>query len=313
MKKEVKVAIFGICILALTYWGISFLKGFDILRPHNSYHISYEKSDNIEVSSPVLLKGIKIGTVVAVTIEDVHGNVNVTVEVKRKYKIPSDSKAMISNKSVLGGKAIFILIGDDSEILTDGGSLTGTIDNNMTEQIDEVKTKMFNAVDRLSETLEGINKLLDSTNILNLSSIIANINDVSGNVNDILVNEKQKISSVVSNLDSVTRDLKNITPQLNNVVANISTVTDSLSTSLPLFVNNANVTISEINETIKAINDRKGSLGKLVYDPMLYDNLSEASDNLSILLSDLKQNPKRYVSFSLFGKRDKTPKTNNVK
>ena len=305
IKKEVKIGIFGVCILIATYWGISFLKGVDILSSHDTYVIYFEKSDNIEISSPVLLKGIKVGNVTDVEIPDIHKDIKVTIAVQRKYKLPDNSVAVIANKSMLGGKAIVLEIGDSPNMLANGSEMKGTIDNNMTEQIDDVKNKLMGAVDRLSVTLDGVNKLLNDENIQNLGKTIENIKNVSGNINNIVVAQSGKLDDITTNLTAVTNDFKEMSPRLKQTMANLSVISDSLSVSLPRLTTQANRTIAELDMTIAAINERKGSVGKLFYDPALYDNLTSATNNLSLLLEDLKAHPGRYVSFSLFGRKNK--------
>ncbi len=305
MKKEVKVGIFGICILIATYWGISFLKGVDILSSHDTYFIYFEKSDNIEISSPVLLKGIKVGNVTNVEIPDIHENIKVTITVQSKYKLPDNTVAVIASKSMLGGKAILLEIGDSPNMLSDGSEMKGEIDNNMAEQINEVKDKLMGAVDRLSTTLDGVNKLLNDENIQNLSKTVENIRNVSSNVNNIVIAQSKKIDDITSNLAAVTGDFKEMSPQLKQTMSNLAVISDSLSTSFPLLITQAHKTIEELDLTIAAINESKGSVGKLFNDPALYDNLTNATNNLSLLLQDLKAHPSRYVSFSLFGRKDK--------
>ncbi|MEG1934747.1 MAG: MlaD family protein, partial [Rikenellaceae bacterium] len=298
IRKEVKMGIFAIAMLAIAYWGINFLKGIDILSSNNEYYAYYEKSENIEISSPILIRGIKVGSVTNVEISTIQSKVKMTLAIKKKYKLPIDSEAEITNKSMLGGKAIVIKVGGSSEVLKKQSEIKGVIDNNMSEQIDEVKTKLYEVVSNLTKTLQDIDNLLSEENIKNLSATFNNINKTTEGLNKIV--NSNKIPNIIANLESVTADFKNSTPSLKSTLHNIDSITSAIKNSdVESLLTSINTTVTDLNKTVVAINNGQGSVGKLIYDPSLYNNLDKATVDLSALLSDLKSNPKRYVHFSL--------------
>lgn len=309
IRKEVKMGLFAIAIIAVAYWGINFLKGIDILSSNNEYYAYYEKSENIEVSSQILIRGIKVGSVIGIEMNDDQTLVKMTLAIGKKYKIPTNSEAEITNKSLLGGKAIIIKIGNSTEILENKSEIKGVIDNNMTEQINDVKSKLYDVVSNLTKTLKDIDNLLSEENIKNLSQTFENINKTTKGLDNIV--NSNKIPSIIANLESVTSDFKATTPYLKSSLQNIDSITNSIKESdIKSLLLSANSTISQLDKTIASINNGEGSVGKLIYDQSLYNNLDKASLNLASLLSDLKENPKRYVHFSLFGgnKKDKKDK-----
>lgn len=309
IRKEVKMGLFAIAIIAVAYWGINFLKGIDILSSNNEYYAYYEKSENIEVSSQILIRGIKVGSVIGIEMNDDQTLVKMTLAIGKKYKIPTNSEAEITNKSLLGGKAIIIKIGNSTEILENKSEIKGVIDNNMTEQINDVKSKLYDVVSNLTKTLKDIDNLLSEENIKNLSQTFENINKTTKGLDNIV--NSNKIPSIIANLESVTSDFKATTPYLKSSLQNIDSITNSIKESdIKSLLLSANSTISQLDKTIASINNGEGSAGKLIYDQSLYNNLDKASLNLASLLSDLKENPKRYVHFSLFGgnKKDKKDK-----
>ena len=303
IRREVKVGIFGIIMLVVAYWGINFLKGVDILSANHTYHVVYDKSNNIEISSPVLIRGIKVGTVTKVAIKNVHDKVEVELNVKSKYKIPSNSVAVIVDKSLLGGKAIDIQIGDASTILENGDEIAGIIDDNLGKQIDELKNKVTGMLDELTATLSNLNKILDDNNIKNIGTTLGNVKDVSTDL-------RTKLETITSDLTVLTGELKNSAPAITATMNNLAVITDSLQTSLPILVTSVNGTVNELDKTIAALNSDNGTIGKFMNDPALYNHRSDASNRLNLLLEDLKANPKRYVHFSVFGGgKDKEPQT----
>lgn len=303
VSREAKVGLFGVCMLFVLYWGINFLKGVEVLSARNTYYAEYSKSDNIEISSPVLLRGIKIGTVTDISLSEDNQIVVVTMTVEGKYNLPKDSRAVITNKSMLGGKAVAIELGSSSENLEDKEYIIGEIDNNMQEQIDEIKDKLMHTVAELTTTLEGVNAILNDTTVSNINQTIANVNAMTYAARVTIDHSSKGIETIVSNLSDVTTSFKEETPLILGSMRNI---TDSLDSAvIAQTLRSAQEAMDEINQTIAAINNHQGTIGKLIYDPQMYDNLNGAADSLKSLFGDIKEHPGRYVHFSVFGKKDK--------
>lgn len=305
-SKEAKAGIFGIVVLFGVYWGINFLKGIEIFSSHNTFYAIYDKSDNLEVSSPVLLHGILIGTVTATSLNEDHSKVVVTMFVDSQYNIPDDTEAIITNKSMLGGKAVMLEVGQSKSYLSDGGYITGKIDNNMQEQIDDVKGKLMTTVAALTKTLESVNSILNDTTVNNINESIENVKTLTASASNTMRNNSAKIDAMMSDLSELTASLSEDAPAIMN---NLRSLTDSLSgADIAATIRSADATINEINQSIEAINQQKGTIGKLLYDPAMYDNLNGAADSLKELFGNIKSEPGRYVHFSLFGRKDKSSK-----
>lgn len=305
-SKEAKAGIFGIVVLFGVYWGINFLKGIEIFSDHNTFYAQYDKSDNLEVSSPVLLHGIVIGTVTATSLNEDHSKVVITMLVDSQYNIPDDSEAIITNKSMLGGKAVMLEVGQSKSYLSDGGYITGKIDNNMQEQIDDVKGKLMTTVASLTKTLESVNSILNDTTVNSINESIENVKMLTASANSTMRNNSAKIDAIMSDLSELTASLSEDAPV---IMSNIRSLTDSLSgADIAATIRSADATINEINQSIEAINNQSGTIGKLLYDPAMYNNLNGAADSLKELFGNIKSEPGRYVHFSLFGRKDKSSK-----
>lgn len=304
IKREVKVAVFGLIILVTAYWGINFVKGLDVLSQSNTLKARFPESDNIEVSSAVLIKGVKVGSVTAINLLDLDSDIEVEFTVSKKYKIPSNSEALITSKSMLGGQVILIETGDAKTYLENDDYITGKIDNNMSQQIEEVKNEVFSTLSVLKETLGSINEILNEQTINDLTSTLSNVNSISEDAAKSMKSMSKKLITITSSLESITSDFKETTPYLKNSVSNLSTITDSLKTSLPALTASVNTTLEEVNTTISRINDKKGTIGMLFNDTSLYDNLESSTNSLNTLLKDLQENPSRYVQISVFSRKD---------
>ncbi len=299
INKELRIGIFTLIIFAGAYWGINFLRGVDVLSSNNDYYAYYDQSGNIEVSSPVLLRGIKIGTVTGVGIESVDAKVKVVLSVSKKFDIPVNSIAELTDKSLMGGKAIAIEIGDSKEILEGHGVLESRVNDELKNQIEDVKGMLDEVVTKLTTTLDNVNMLLTQENIESMTATLQSVSSLSSSLDHMVKVEQTKISNITTGLECVVSDFQSSMPALQSTLTNLDSITSSIKGSnLDQTLIAAGTAVASLNKTLDDINSGSGTIGLLINDPSLYNNLSG-------LLSDFKAHPKRYVHFSLFGRKDK--------
>lgn len=297
MKKEVKIGICALLIFLGTWAGIRFLSGADIFGRTNTYYVYYSDANGLQTASNVVVRGVKVGQVSSVEISPEDPNqVVVSLAILKDYTIPVDSKAKIFSAGLMGGQAIELVLGTSTESLKSGDTISPEVEAGMFDaiasQFGDVKTKLFEMIDNINTTLLTLNTLVDSNNA-NISSTIAHLNGVLADL------EKSKI---VENIDSFTGTLKNNGQKIDNIVTSVDNLTTSLD-SQQLGVKLAS-SVENLNALLTKLNENNGTVGSLLNDKALYDNLTSASDNLSALLGDLKQNPSRYVHFSVFGSKE---------
>lgn len=294
MKKEVKIGIYALLIFLGAWAGIRFLSGADIFGRSDVYYAYYDNTNGLQAASSVVIRGVKVGNVSSVSISAQDPTkVEVALAVSKDYKIPVDSKAKIFSASLMGGQAIEIILGNQTATLEPGDTITSAVEVGMFDAISsefgDIKEKLVVVMDNISTTLVTLNTLVDSNNA-NISAAIANLNGILADL------EK---SQIVANLDSFTGTLKNNGEKIDSIVSSVNNLAVSLDEQqmgekLAAAVENLSTLLAKFNST-------EGTVGSLVNDKELYANLAQASENLSALLGDLKQNPKRYVHFSLFG------------
>lgn len=297
MKKEVKIGIYALLIFLGTWAGIRFLSGADIFGRTHTYYAYYSDASGLQTASNVVVRGVKVGQVSSVEIspED-PDQVVVSLAILKDYAIPADSKAKIFSAGLMGGQAVELILGKSAESLKSGDTIETEVEAGMFDAVasefGDVKTKLFEMIDNINTTLLTLNTLVDSNNA-NISSAIAHLNGVLAEL------EKSKI---VENIDSFTGTLKNNGEKIDNIVTSVDNLTTSLD-SQQLGVKLAS-SVENLNALLAKFNESNGTVGSLLNDKELYDNLTSASDNLSALLGDLKQNPSRYVHFSVFGSKE---------
>ena len=294
MKKEVRIGIVSLVIFLGAWAGIRFLSGADIFGRTNSYYVYYDNANGLQNASQVVIRGVKVGQVVDIAIaESDPTKVEVELAVSKDYQIPVDSKAKSFSASIMGGQAIEIIVGQSKEYIEPNGTIEAAVEIGMMDMVanefGDIKEKLMVMVDNINTTLTTLNSLVDS-NSAAVTSAVAHLNGVLADL------EK---SNIISNIDSFTGTLKQNGEKIDGIVTNVSNLTASIEEQ-QLGVK-LTQSIESLNTLLANINSAEGTVGSLLNDKELYANLTQASDNLSLLLEDLKKNPKRYVHFSLFG------------
>lgn len=315
MKKEVKVGLFAIAVL-LVGWGVArMLKGAEIFSNSYTYYAYYTQVGGIQPASHVMISGVKVGSVVDVKLnEDPSKGVELTLSINKQYRIPTDSKAEIFSDGLMGGKAVKILYGSSSEFTPNKGTIQSkeSVDlmdmasTELTGLLDKVKGIM----DNLTVTLNGINGLM-AQNTETITHIMSNVDGLTGNVNSMLANEKQHLEQAFASLSEFSKALGDNASEVDAIIDNMSAFSGKLAESN--LVTEIEGVVNNLNEVLASVNDKNGSIGKMLSDAELYDNLTSASNNLSVLLEDLKENPSRYVQVSVFGGKNPEHKVAKAK
>lgn len=302
LSREVKIGIYGVSMILLLYLGVNFIKSQNLFSRDNTFYATYDNAAGVESSSPVVIKGFRVGTVENVRYDIKSAQVIVEFSVSDTYPIPANSEAKIASASLMGGKVIELKLGDSPTMMNDGDTIRSLIEPGLMEAVsgeyDKLKAQASTLIEQLSKALFSINAVLSEQNVANLSGTLANLNSATGSIDHLV---KTDVSQVVANLNELSVTLKEAGPQITNIVNNVSTMSDSAKLSLPELLTNANRAIVQLEGAIASLNAGEGSAGKLLHDEELYGNLLEASDNLTLLLEDFKANPKRYIHFSVFG------------
>jgi len=296
MKKEVKIGIYAVVILLSAWAGIRFLSGLDVFGRTRNYTAHYEQVNGLQDAAAVVINGVKVGQVTGVKLnKEQGGGVDVNLSVSKDYDIPTDSKALMFSAGLMGGKSIEIKFGEATDYLKNGDSIqTGvTLDmfDTLANELGDIKVRVAALLDNLNQTVSGVDSLIDN-NSKNLTKTIASLNAVMADL---------KRSNIIGNIDGFCATLNQNGAKLDSIITDINSVTHALNEQQ----SGAKLAqaIAEVNTLLAKINSGNGSIGNLVSDEKLYKELAQASQNLSVLLADLKENPKRYINVTVFGKK----------
>ncbi len=295
LGKELKIGVFAVVVLLVTWWGIKWLSGQNLLHRSDVYYAYYDNVAGLQESSRVKLKGVDVGNVRAVELG--RDSVKVTLTIERGYidLIPKNSIAEIYSVGFMGGVEIQILRGDAEESIEPHDMLIGRVKPDM---LGELTTKGTELMEGMTQTVESVNRLL-TENSRQLTSFVANLERVSISVEAIIASSKGKIDAALTDMQNFTSVLAESTDNIERIIENF----DALSADVAerKLVSKLTTAVEGLNSALEALNEGDGTAAMLLSDKALYESLTEAGDNLGMLLEDLRSNPTKYVHFSLFG------------
>jgi phospholipid/cholesterol/gamma-HCH transport system substrate-binding protein len=310
-SNEAKVGILVTVALAALLWGLNYLKGKDVFTSRNTYYAVYDNVDGLVKSNPVFMNGFRIGIVNAIDfMPDKSGKLLVTLKIDRHVFVSKDAIAKIFNSDLIGTKAMRIDLGASLTPANDDDTLFSELESGLAQQLGKqvgpIKDKTEHLIVSLDSVVQMMHVMFDPATQNNLKSGIGHLNNSLASIDHMVSDDNGKLQLMISNINSITGNLKSNQQQINNILNNISKVSDSLAAAnFAETIRKADEVLGQSQEMLTKINQGKGSLGKMVNDQQLYDNLTATSHDLDELMKDLKANPKRYVHFSVFGKKSK--------
>ena len=297
LTKEIKIALVAIVGILVMYFGINFLKGMNLFSTNNAYYMTFDDIQGLGASTPIYADGYKVGTVDGMEYDyKENGPIKVKVDINKDLRIPQGSKAEIV-KDLMGNLQVNLLLANNPrERVEPGGVIPGAVNGGM--------------MDKAANLIPVVEKMLPK-----LDSILTSVNALLAD--PALAASLHNVETITSNLTVSTRELNTLMPGLNKqvpgmvrkangVLDNTNRLTANLaSLDVQGTLNKVNQTLESAHQFTEKLNSNQGSLGLLMNDTKLYDNLTSTMSHADSLVIDLKAHPKRYVHFSVFGRKDK--------
>ena len=292
-KRELWIGILGIIAILTVYLLINFFKGIDIFNDGNRYYVKFSNIGEIVNSSPVYINGYKVGHVSNVIYDFADAKeVCVEMTVDSRLKVPYDSEALINNK-MLGSSVISLVLGDSDRYVASGDTIGGRLNGGMMDEASKMIPQITAMMPKLDSILVSLNSILGNPAIVNstnnIERLTEELNKTTEIVNSLL---KDDISVAADKLVQIEDDLLKVSSQLSEV--DYANIVSSLEGSL-----------KNIEDITAQLNSGEGTVGMLLKDSTLYQRLDATCGAANALLDDLKENPKRYVHFSIFGRKEK--------
>lgn len=320
LRREYSIAITVIGGVLLLIFGINYLKGLDLLRKRNVYHAIYRDISGIAETTPLLLNGYKVGSVVNTRLLPENGAlVMVSFQVNEdRLRLPKDSRIVLTGD--LLNKWAELQLGTSADAAQRGDTLTGDVEPgiaaSLSAQIDPLKRKAEGMLVSVDSVLTAFQKVLNpqaltdiDASFHNIRTTLESLDRMAGKLDLLIETESIAISATLRNLESVSGNLKANNERIGSILANLDTASATLAgEQLSRALNSLDSTMAAARMLMTGLRDGQGSLGQLMTNDSLYRNLESASRELDLLLEDLRINPNRYVHLSLFGRKDRLPR-----
>ncbi len=304
LSREVKIGLFALVMLVSLYLGVNYLKGREIFSGDRFYSALFDQTNGLQTSAPVLLRGVKVGSVTDIYLDSTHPDkVVVKVGIKKNVDIPSDSHLVLFANGLMGDKAIELVLGSSGSYFERGTIIPSQIAAGLFESastnIEELVVEAKAVMHSLETTSTTLGNLLER-NADALTGIVDNMESVTGQLSD------SGIDAMLGDMKSFTTMLRDNSDRFASIVGNLDRMSTSLAEAdLRGTVDSLGASIAHLNRVLASVSEGDGTAARLIGDPALYDSLTVATGNLATLLEDLKANPKRYVHFSLFGRSER--------
>lgn len=294
-SREVKIALTAIVAVVLMFFGLNFLKGLSIFSNDNTYKISFTNISGLASSSPIYADGYRVGTVTDIEYNyNEKGNIIVNIELDENLRVPLGSHAEIVS-DIMGNTQVNLLLANNPrERVMPGETIEGVISEGAMGDMKALIPTIQNILPKLDSIMGRLNTLLADPAVANM---LHNAESVSANL-------KTSTSELNTMLASINRQLPGMMNTANNVLANTETVTANLAqVDVAGTMAQVDATLSNVHKLTETLNSREGSLGLLLHDPSLYNNLNSTMAHADSLMIDFKARPSRYIQFSVFGKK----------
>ncbi len=304
LSREIKTGIIVIGGILLFILGFSYLKSSSLFDNSKKMYAIYPNVGGLQPGTAVSINGLNVGKVNDIRFIDAKGNLLVTFTVNSDFSFSKNSPAVLYDTGIIGGKGLQILpLFDDAPMAKSGDTLGTTVRPGLTELAQQKLTPLFQkfeaAVADADSVLVNVNEVLDEKTKRDLRSAISGlstlINSLQGSANSLdklLSNNSGKLDSSLTNFQNLTTSFSLLADSLNN-------------SGLPKTLESLESTVANLDRVMAKIQNGEGTLGKLMNDKELYNNLNATSRELDLLLQDFRLNPKRYVNVSVFGKKQK--------
>ena len=296
-SKEIQIALVAVVGIIVLYFGLQFLKGMTLFSTDNRYFVKFQDVSGLSVASPIFANGYRVGVVETIEFNyENTGEIVASIGVDKNMQVPKGSRAEIAT-DLMGNVKVQLVLGNVADgVVAPGDTITGG--------------QQVGAMGKAADMIPTIQQMLPK-----LDSILASVNTLLAD--PAIVSSLHNVDQITANLSRTSQDLSQLTAQLNRqmpqmlknadgVLANTNQITKNLNElDIAATMTSVNTTLKNVEQMTATLNSKEGTLGLLMRDPGLYNNLNSTMMHADSLMMDLKQHPKRYVHFSVFGKKDK--------
>lgn len=301
MSKELKIGVFAVTVLVVSFFMINYLRGEDILDREIEVTSRFETVEGLVASAPVYIKGYKAGKVSEVSYDPQTEDFKVTCAISKDFRIPSDSRMTIYSVDIMGGKGVKIDLGSSSSQAADGDMLAPAFEaglmDGLAASIGPLMENVNGLLDSLNVTVAGVNRMLSDGNQEHISSMLAHLEDTMADLEKLssaVGGKSEDIEAVIDNVSVLSSRFGGIADQVDTTLAGVSSIVGK--------VNGTDIEglVSSLRNLLDNINDPEGTVGRLMSDDSVYNSVDSLLVDIDELVRKIQENPKKYIRISVF-------------
>jgi len=309
ISNEVKVGIIALLTILAFIYLFNYLKGKDLFSSTASYYVIYNDIGGLTESNPVEISGFKAGVVQSINlINDGSGRMLVELSIGKDFKLPKGSIAEITPASLIAGMKIRILFGNGQDYYSNRDTIPGRLAESLFTILENeflpVKDQISGLIDILDSVISGINQIITPDFTNNVKSSVSNLNRSTESIAEALDSKEKNLKNVLSDLSDFSSMLSSNSQKIDTIIGNLKALTDTINESgIYQTFNELKTSLEETKLLLEGINEGKGTAGQLFSNDTLYRNITSCIESLDLLLKDIQKNPKKFVHFSVFGRK----------
>ena len=308
-SKEIRIGLFTVIALTMLVMGVKFLKGNGFLSSNVTYFSEFDNVGGLTDGNSVLVRGLGIGRVKKIVINPSNPTkVLVEIEIDKTIKVPTNSRLILASDGLLGGKLLNLEIGNATTFLPENATIPNATEGGMMETFGNIGGKVDPILTKADSIAVTLNLLLKDFRVTSsiLNQTLTSVGTSSTKVNDLLAENQQNIKGITGNINTLTSSLTDTERKVKDLMVKLNTLGDTVNKAqIGSALRATQKSLTELTTTLQSVNKGEGTMGQLAKNDSLYKNLNASSEALAKLLNDFRERPKRYVHFSLFGKKEK--------
>ena len=308
MNKEIRTGIIAIFTIVVLIYGINYLKGLNILDKNRIFHAKYDNIDGLLKGSVISLNGFNVGIVNNISLQS-DNSLLVSVKINEVFDVPTNSILKISNQDLMGTKGISVILGNSDLLAKNNDTLIAEIENSLQDEVNKQILPLKNKAEGLISSVDSLmvifTSVLNTDARKNLASSFKNLDETfilmsesMKELNKLVVTNEKNISNSIKNFESITGNISDNNESIENILKKMSSISDSVSSK------DIGDIIKNLNNITNKISVGQGNLGLLNSDDQLYRNIEKTTNDISILVEEIKKDPKKYFNFSVLGNRN---------
>ena len=308
MNKEIRTGIIAIFTIVVLIYGINYLKGLNILDKNRIYHAKYDNIDGLLKGSVISLNGFNVGIVSNISLQS-DNSLLVSVKINEDFDVPANSILKISNQDLMGTKGISVILGNSDLLAKNNDTLIAEIENSLQDEVNKQILPLKNKAEGLISSVDSLMVIFTSVlntdarknlarSFKNLDETFILMSESMKELNKLVVTNEKNISNSIKNFESITGNISDNNESIENILKKMSSISDSVSSK------DIGDIIKNLNNITNKISVGQGNLGLLNSDDQLYRNIEKTTNDISILVEEIKKDPKKYFNFSVLGNRN---------